>query len=134
MTKSVFPPRIEMPDGSIREGKCWLTTPMDVAKEISQGLANNALISKVRQNEHDSWQKLAETGRNLRLRFLAECLLFSILITKKAGQPNTSAYQILSKYLCLFETSSYALSRLFHIFSLTFLSVLHLFNTFFISS
>ena len=50
-----------MPDGSIREGKSWLTTPMDVAKEISQGLANNALISKVWQNEHDSWQKLAET-------------------------------------------------------------------------
>lgn len=36
-----------MPDGAVREGKKWLTSPMDIAKEISQGLANNALIAEV---------------------------------------------------------------------------------------
>lgn len=36
-----------MPDGKIKEGKKWSTTPFDVAKEISKGLASNALIAKV---------------------------------------------------------------------------------------
>eukprot|EP00898_Chlorokybus_atmophyticus_P006838 jgi/Chlat1/7155/Chrsp57S06829 len=39
--------KITMPDGSVREGKAWLTSPMDIAREISQGLANNALIARV---------------------------------------------------------------------------------------
>jgi threonyl-tRNA synthetase len=36
-----------MPDGAVKEGKKWLTSPMDVAKEISKGLATNALIAEV---------------------------------------------------------------------------------------
>lgn len=36
-----------MPDGKIKEGKKWCTTPFDVAKEISKSLASNALIAKV---------------------------------------------------------------------------------------
>ncbi|CDJ67465.1 threonyl-tRNA synthetase, putative [Eimeria necatrix] len=38
---------IELPDGSKREGVCWETTPMQVAAEISKGLANAAVIAKV---------------------------------------------------------------------------------------
>lgn len=36
-----------MPDGKVKEGKKWNTTPFDVAKEISKSLASNALIAKV---------------------------------------------------------------------------------------
>lgn len=39
--------RITLPDGAVKEGKKFLTTPFDVAKEISKGLANDSLISKV---------------------------------------------------------------------------------------
>ncbi|KAK4489517.1 hypothetical protein RD792_005326, partial [Penstemon davidsonii] len=39
--------QITLPDGKVKEGKKWNTTPFDVAKEISKSLASNALISKV---------------------------------------------------------------------------------------
>eukprot|EP01018_Ginkgo_biloba_P009148 Gb_19674 [translate_table: standard] len=39
--------RITLPDGHVKEGKRWITTPMDIAKEISKGLAASALISEV---------------------------------------------------------------------------------------
>ncbi|XP_044488306.1 threonine--tRNA ligase, mitochondrial 1-like [Mangifera indica] len=41
------PIQIVLPDGSVKEGKRWLTSPMDIAKEISKSLAANALISMV---------------------------------------------------------------------------------------
>ncbi|PSR84853.1 Threonine--tRNA ligase [Actinidia chinensis var. chinensis] len=39
--------KITLPDGSVKEGKKWISTPLDIAKEISKSLAANALISKV---------------------------------------------------------------------------------------
>nr|CAD7202104.1 unnamed protein product [Timema douglasi] len=39
--------KITLPDGKIVDGQSWRTTPYDVAKGISQGLADNAVISKV---------------------------------------------------------------------------------------
>lgn len=36
-----------LPDGSVKEGKRWESSPMDIAKGISKSLANNALISMV---------------------------------------------------------------------------------------
>ncbi|KAG6654472.1 hypothetical protein CIPAW_05G147900 [Carya illinoinensis] len=41
------PIKIALPDGTVKEGKKWVTSPMDVAKEISKSLAANALISQV---------------------------------------------------------------------------------------
>jgi threonyl-tRNA synthetase len=41
------PIKIKLPDGPVREGQKWLTTPFDIAKGISKSLANNALISQV---------------------------------------------------------------------------------------
>ncbi|XP_031492156.1 threonine--tRNA ligase, mitochondrial 1 [Nymphaea colorata] len=41
------PIKVTLPDGNVKEGKKWLTSPMDIAKEISKGLAASALISKV---------------------------------------------------------------------------------------
>lgn len=39
--------RIVLPDGTVKEGKKWNTSPFDVAKEISKSLAANSLIAKV---------------------------------------------------------------------------------------
>ncbi|KAF4355482.1 hypothetical protein F8388_015236 [Cannabis sativa] len=41
------PIKITLPDGTVKDGKKWVTSPFDVAKEISKSLANNALISQV---------------------------------------------------------------------------------------
>ncbi|KAF3485788.1 hypothetical protein F2Q69_00056203 [Brassica cretica] len=41
------PIKVTLPDGSVKEGKKWETTPMDIAAGISKGLANSALISSV---------------------------------------------------------------------------------------
>ncbi|KAH0968950.1 hypothetical protein GBA52_029188 [Prunus armeniaca] len=39
--------RITLPGGQEKEGKRWITSPFDIAREISKSLASNALISEV---------------------------------------------------------------------------------------
>ncbi len=39
---------ITLPDGSQRKGTSWETSPLDIAKGISQGLADRTVIAKVR--------------------------------------------------------------------------------------
>ncbi|XP_058074212.1 threonine--tRNA ligase, mitochondrial 1 isoform X1 [Magnolia sinica] len=39
--------RITLPDGAVKEGKKWISSPFDIAKEISKSLAASALISEV---------------------------------------------------------------------------------------
>ncbi|XP_059658552.1 threonine--tRNA ligase, mitochondrial 1-like [Cornus florida] len=39
--------RITLPDGTVKEGKKWISTPLDIAKELSKNLAANGLISQV---------------------------------------------------------------------------------------
>ncbi|XP_010274327.1 PREDICTED: threonine--tRNA ligase, mitochondrial 1-like [Nelumbo nucifera] len=41
------PIKITLPDGTVKEGKKWISSPMDIAKGISKSLAANALISQV---------------------------------------------------------------------------------------
>ncbi|TDH17360.1 hypothetical protein EPR50_G00007590 [Perca flavescens] len=41
------PITVELPDGRMVAGKAWLTTPYQLACDISQGLADNAVISRV---------------------------------------------------------------------------------------
>ncbi|KAJ1732818.1 threonyl-tRNA synthetase, partial [Coemansia biformis] len=41
------PITITLPDGSVREGKSWETTPMDIANGISKSLAKRLVIAKV---------------------------------------------------------------------------------------
>ncbi|PWO00939.1 threonyl-tRNA synthetase [Tilletiopsis washingtonensis] len=38
---------ITMPDGSVRKGHSWKTSPMDIAREISKSLSERIVISKV---------------------------------------------------------------------------------------
>ncbi|XP_057948888.1 threonine--tRNA ligase, mitochondrial 1 [Malania oleifera] len=39
--------KITLPDGTVKEGKKWISSPFDIAREISKSLASNALISQV---------------------------------------------------------------------------------------
>lgn len=39
--------RITLADGKVKEGKRWLSSPLDIAREISKSLAANALIAQV---------------------------------------------------------------------------------------
>ncbi|VAH06781.1 threonine--tRNA ligase, mitochondrial 1-like [Triticum dicoccoides] len=41
------PIKITLHDGTVQEGKKWMSTPMDIAKEISSGLAARCLIAQV---------------------------------------------------------------------------------------
>ncbi|KAG8001013.1 Threonine--tRNA ligase [Nibea albiflora] len=41
------PITVELPDGRKMEGKAWITTPYELASAISQGLADNSVISRV---------------------------------------------------------------------------------------
>ncbi|XP_010272819.1 PREDICTED: threonine--tRNA ligase, mitochondrial 1-like [Nelumbo nucifera] len=41
------PIKITLPDGTVKEGKKWISSPMDIARDISKSLAANALISQV---------------------------------------------------------------------------------------
>lgn len=38
---------VTLPDGAVKTGTSWETSPMDVAKEISKGLADRVVIAKV---------------------------------------------------------------------------------------
>jgi threonyl-tRNA synthetase len=39
--------KVSLPDGSVKQGQAFKTTPMDIAKEISQGLADSVVVAKV---------------------------------------------------------------------------------------
>lgn len=46
--KPRVPIRVVLPDGREMEGVSWQTTPLDVANEISKGLAKNVVVARVR--------------------------------------------------------------------------------------
>lgn len=41
------PIQITLPDGAVKDGKSWHTTPFEIAQSISQGLAENTVVAKV---------------------------------------------------------------------------------------
>ncbi|KAH1161424.1 hypothetical protein AAZX31_01G031400 [Glycine max] len=47
LSLSPDPIKVTLPDGNVKDAKKWLSTPLDVAREISKNLANSALIAKV---------------------------------------------------------------------------------------
>ncbi|XP_021842004.1 threonine--tRNA ligase, mitochondrial 1-like [Spinacia oleracea] len=52
--------KITLPDGNVKEGKKWITTPFDIAAQISKGLASNSLISKVNSVLWDMYRPLED--------------------------------------------------------------------------
>ncbi|GFR74288.1 threonine--tRNA ligase, cytoplasmic [Elysia marginata] len=47
------PIKITLPDGAVKEGQAWLTTPYEVAASISQGLADSTVVAKVNGEQWD---------------------------------------------------------------------------------
>lgn len=66
--------QITLPSGDVQEGEAFVTTPMDVAKRISDGLAQAVLIAKVngRSGAH-SGRSLDEAIRSRVQRLSASC-------------------------------------------------------------
>lgn len=50
--------KVTLPDGAIKEGKKLITTPMDIAKEISSGFAASCLIAQVDETLWDMGRPL----------------------------------------------------------------------------
>ena len=48
-SKEATPIKVTLPDGKVVKGEAWRTTPYDVAKGISQGLADSTVVAKVNQ-------------------------------------------------------------------------------------
>jgi threonyl-tRNA synthetase len=46
-SKPAVPIEITLPDGTVKEGVSWRTTPMQIAEGISKGLAGSAVVAKV---------------------------------------------------------------------------------------
>ena len=42
------PIKITLPDGKVMDGTSWITTPLDIAKEISKSLAKQVCVAKIR--------------------------------------------------------------------------------------
>lgn len=43
--------KVTMPDGSVKTGKAFVTSPMDIATGISQGFAQKIIVAKVRYSK-----------------------------------------------------------------------------------
>ncbi|XP_053406029.1 threonine--tRNA ligase 1, cytoplasmic-like isoform X1 [Mercenaria mercenaria] len=61
--------KVTLPDGKVVEGKAWETTPYDVAKGISQGLADNTVIAKVNDVLWDLDRPLEQDAKLQLLKF-----------------------------------------------------------------
>ncbi|PNF23766.1 Threonine--tRNA ligase, cytoplasmic, partial [Cryptotermes secundus] len=67
--KIPFPIKITLPDGKIVEGQSWRTTPYEVAKGISQGLAENSVIAKINGELWDLDRPLEKDSKLQLLKF-----------------------------------------------------------------
>jgi threonyl-tRNA synthetase len=54
------PISITLPDGTVKTGTKWVTTPLDVAAEISKGLAAAVVVAKVNDAVWDVFRPLEE--------------------------------------------------------------------------
>jgi len=45
--KEHVPIKVTLPDGAVKDGVSWQTTPLDIASSISAGLAQNAVVASV---------------------------------------------------------------------------------------
>lgn len=60
---------ITLPDGSKKEGLSWKTTPLDIAMQISQGLAQHVVTAKVDGNLYDLTRPLEKSCELVLLKF-----------------------------------------------------------------
>ncbi|XP_027360727.1 threonine--tRNA ligase, mitochondrial 1 isoform X3 [Abrus precatorius] len=65
LSLSSDPIKVTLPNGNVKEAKKWLTTPLDIACEISKNLAANALIARVNGVLWDMTRPLEEVPLRL---------------------------------------------------------------------
>ena len=51
---------LKLPDGTVKAGTKWVTTPLEVAAEISKGLAASVVVAKVNDAVWDVFRPLEE--------------------------------------------------------------------------
>eukprot|EP00043_Microstomoeca_roanoka_P007812 m.75552 g.75552 ORF g.75552 m.75552 type:complete len:731 (-) comp13989_c0_seq1:47-2239(-) len=62
------PIKVTLPDGKVVDGQSWRTTPYDIAKSISDNMANSAIIAKVNDELYDMTREL-EGDCNIKFLF-----------------------------------------------------------------
>ncbi|KAF4524461.1 hypothetical protein B566_EDAN011884 [Ephemera danica] len=67
--KTPEPIEVTLPDGKVVQGQSWRTSPYEVAKGISQGLADNAVIAKVNGELWDMDRPLEGNAKLQLLKF-----------------------------------------------------------------
>ncbi len=67
--KERTPIKVTLPDGKVVDGKAWETTPYSIAAGISQGLADNSVVSKVNGVLWDLDRPLEEDSKVELLKF-----------------------------------------------------------------
>ncbi|XP_021931128.1 threonine--tRNA ligase, cytoplasmic isoform X3 [Zootermopsis nevadensis] len=67
--KTSVPIKITLPDGKVTEGQSWRTTPYEVARGISQGLADNSVVAKVNGELWDLGRPLEKDSELQLLKF-----------------------------------------------------------------
>jgi len=67
--KEKTPIKITLPDGAVKEGKAWETSPLDIATGISNGLAQACVAAKVNGKVWDMTRKLEEDCTLALLKF-----------------------------------------------------------------
>uniref|UniRef100_A0A672SD22 threonine--tRNA ligase n=1 Tax=Sinocyclocheilus grahami TaxID=75366 RepID=A0A672SD22_SINGR len=100
--KDSKPIKITLPDGTVVDGESWKTTPYQVACGISQGLADNTVISKVNNEVWDLDRPLEKDCSLVLLKFddeeaQAVSLEFSsslhLILNEKVTTPTTTVYR-----------------------------------------
>ena len=61
-SKTQDPINITLPDGSVKSGLRWKTTPLEIALGISKGLAANSMVARVLYSEAELLQKVSSVA------------------------------------------------------------------------
>jgi len=67
--KPTKPIKVTLPDGKVMDGESWRTTPLNIAEQISKGLADNTVIAKVNDELWDLERPLEDSCQLKLLKF-----------------------------------------------------------------
>ena len=67
--KETKPIKVTLPDGKVMDGESWRTTPLNIAEQISKGLADNTVIAKVNNELWDLDRPLEDSCQLKLLKF-----------------------------------------------------------------
>jgi threonyl-tRNA synthetase len=67
--KETKPIKVTLPDGKVMDGESWRTTPLNIAEQISKGLADNTVIAKVNDELWDLDRPLEDSCQLKLLKF-----------------------------------------------------------------